>query len=127
MKLNSDRGFFIFGDPNMRLKNYIIDEAKKKLGDCYEVAGNYAMLHRDDKDTFVVHGEVSGQGVLAGINYDHAWIEKGEDVIDDSNGRHIVIPKVLYYAIGHIHKVKKYTPKEALSKMLKTGHYGDWK
>ncbi len=113
--------------------------AKKKNGngDCYQVAGTFALNNvKKIGETpfigtpYVVHAEVSGQGAITGLRYGHAWIEEDVFVYDYSNGREIILPKVLYHRAGQVKTAKpkyyKYTFKEAMEKMLKTGHYGSW-
>ena len=115
---------------------------KKKLGglnrggDCYFVAGKIAMnnsLPNNKKFTgvpYLVQAEVTGQGALSGIKYGHSWIEDDNFVYDFSNNREIVIDKQYYYLVGKVKqtppKYFKYTFKEAVNKMIKTGHYGSW-
>lgn len=115
--------------------------SKNKGGDCYYVAGNIAMeqklpiFMRERKIEFIgtpylVHAEVSGQGAISGLRYGHAWVEDDLNVYDFSNGREIVFPKPIYYLLGNVKqqppKYYKYTFKEAIDKMLETGHYGSW-
>jgi len=107
-------------------------------GDCYYIAGQFAMdnIFSPKKIDYVgtpylVHAEVQGQGHIAHIRYGHAWVEDDENVYDFSNGRELVIPKPLYYAIGQIStdnpkKYQKYTFAEARQKMVQTKHYGCW-
>jgi GNAT superfamily N-acetyltransferase len=107
-------------------------------GDCYYIAGQFAMdniftpKNIDYIGTpYLVHAEVQGQGGISHIRYGHAWIEDDENVYDFSNGRELVIPKILYYTIGDINtdnpsKYRKYTFAEARRKMLDTGVYGCW-
>ena len=97
-------------------------------GDCYNVAGRYLMDHAfgEDSGLLLVHGEVGGQGPLAGIRMGHAWIEDGDMVIDNSNGTNRTIPKQLYYAIGNIGQTFKYTMDEMRKKVLEYGHWGPW-
>lgn len=116
--------------------------SKNKGGDCYYVAGTIAMSEKLPKlakefkipkfqgTPYVVHAEVSGQGAISGLRYGHAWVEDDLYVYDFSNGREIVFPKQLYYSMGNVITTKpkyyKYTFKEAVEKMLETGHYGSW-
>jgi 8-oxo-dGTP pyrophosphatase MutT (NUDIX family) len=111
---------------------------KIKGGDCYYIAGQFAMDNVfspkkiDYKGTpYLVHAEVQGQGKVSNLRYGHAWIEDDENVYDFSNGRELIIPKVLYYAIGDIRtnnpkKYQKYTFSEARKRMLQYKHYGCW-
>ena len=102
-------------------------DAKNKNGDCYDAAYKYITTH-NDPSLRVVHGMVDGQGPLKGIRYDHAWIEKGDMVIDTSNGKNLEIPKIVYYAIGNIkeNQLIRYTQKEAMAASLKSGRTSGW-
>jgi hypothetical protein len=132
---------FDSNNPNMRFAKGGKTSKKKGIearGDCYYIAGQFAMdnIFTPKKIEYIgtpylVHGEVQGQGAVSHIRYGHAWIEDDENVYDFSNGRELVIPKVIYYAIGDINpdeptKYKKYTFAEARRKMVDTGHYGCW-
>lgn len=117
---------------------------ENKGGDCYEIAGKIAMgiwsveMLADNETSYpdfigtpyVVHAEVSGQGAISGLRYGHAWVEDDMFIYDYSNGRKIIFPKELYYAIGNVITKKpkyfKYTFDEARKKMAETGHYGSW-
>jgi len=100
--------------------------SESKLGDCFDAAYNY--VTRKDNEATLVHGFVSGQRSLSGVRYTHAWNEKGNDVIDNSNGRSIKVPKELYYAIGNIKESEcKYYNIDQVNKMsLKFRHKGPW-
>ena len=116
----------------MRIKE-IIAEAKKKTasdGDCFEVAGKN-MIHPQDPNIMLVHAFVSGQGPLSGKRFEHAWNEIGDEVIDNSNGRNIHMPKMLYYAIGNINpkdpnEYRSYNNEQALEYLKTTEHWGPW-
>lgn len=98
-------------------------------GDCYAAAGHYLMDNQyKNPKLLLVHGEATGQGPIAGIKHGHAWIEDGENVIEVSMGRHFVLPKELYYAVGNIDesKVFKYTPEAMRRKVLAAKHWGPW-
>jgi len=101
-------------------------------GDCYEANGRYFMdksLYGGDGNLRLVHGEVTGQGPLEGVNYGHAWVEDGNTVIDMSNGRAVRMPKAAYYALGNIEandNMHKYTASEFRRKVLKHEHWGPW-
>jgi hypothetical protein len=104
-----------------------------QLGDCYKSAGDFCLLAPVEfiGEPYLVHAEVRGQGKAQGIRFGHAWVEDDENVYDYSNGREIVMTKVIYYAIGDIQtknpkKYQKYTIPEARAKMLKTKNYGSW-
>lgn len=100
-------------------------------GDCFEVAGNMALQRLMsgeplDASFRVVHGRPTGQGQLAGIVFDHAWVEIGDMVIDQSNGRNIIMRREDYYRLGKIESPVRYSAYEARDLMLKTEHYGPW-
>ena len=105
-------------------------------GDCYEAAVNYLLDHtlgmgvqNPNHDLRLVHGEVAGQGPLEGKTLGHAWIEDGDMVIDQSNGRDVYMPKWMYYQLGRIHELNNihvYTPEQARAKMIETKIYGPW-
>ena len=112
-----------------------------QLGDCFEASAN-ALLPRlsrahtamhDYTDVQLVHGIVTGQGPMANQRFTHGWLE-GTDAqglrmaIDASNGKHIVLPAALYYAIGQIDEAEcvHYTAEEARERMLAVGTYGPW-
>ena len=105
------------------------------MGDCYEANGKFFMnsvtpfLGGSSKSMRLVHGEVTGQGSLDGVNYGHAWVEDGNTVIDKSNGKNLRMPKAAYYALGNIDQndnLHKYTPEEFRRKVLKHEHWGPW-
>jgi|TARA_R100001377_G_scaffold55782_1_gene33063 hypothetical protein len=98
-------------------------------GDCYQANGNFIITKMNDNSFMLCHGVA----VLATDNkpFGHCWIEKSNSlVIDFSNGGKKALPKKKYYELGKIpvkgHKVYKYTPKEAATRMVKTKHWGPW-
>ena len=102
-------------------------------GDCYEANGRYFMNQAvspgSDKGMRLVHGEVTGQGSLSGVNYGHAWIEDGNTVLDKSNGRNVRMPKDVYYALGQIDRndnIHVYKPEEFRRKVMQHEHWGPW-
>ena len=102
------------------------------LGDCYEANGRYFMnesLFGGDSGMRLVHGEVTGQGPLEGVNYGHAWVEDGNTVIDVSNGRNTRMPKALYYSLGNIEQndnIHRYSASEFRRKVSQYKHWGPW-
>jgi hypothetical protein len=107
--------------------------SKNTGGDCYQAAFHYMHDNGFDEDgrpvdgILLVHGEVTGQGAIRGIKYGHGWVEDGDTVIPRSNGRHIVMSKRAYYALGKIgQNIHRYTPMEAVRKAVETGIYGPW-
>jgi hypothetical protein len=102
-------------------------------GDCYEAAGKFMMdecqLGDSCEGLTLVHGEVMGQGPVAGIPFGHAWVLDGSTDIDKSNGRDIAMPMRVYYAIGQIDRIDnviEYPWEEARTKILDYGHWGPW-
>ena len=97
-------------------------------GDCYEAAGRYVMDHSlsGDRGLVLVHGLAIGQGTISGVQFGHAWVEDGEDVLDVANGKELRVPKPLYYAIGGVSGTYKYTWEEMRKKMLEHRHWGPW-
>jgi len=110
---------------------------KNSTGDCYQVAGKFA-LDRVDRinnqefigTPYVVHAEVSGRGALDGIRFGHAWIEDDYFIFDFSNGLSLIYPKVVYYSIGNVvqkePKYYKYTFEQARDNMLEVSTFGPW-
>jgi len=105
----------------------LILEALPSSGDCFDVAGRLIM---DMPDGTLVHACVNGQGPLEGIRMGHAWVERGNVVVDHSNGKHREIPKELYYSIGGVRQEPgqyvSYSSREAMQMMLSTEHFGPW-
>ena len=102
-------------------------------GDCYEAAGKYMMdncqFGAEDCSLVLVHGEVEGQGPIAGISFGHAWILDGATVVDKSNGRDLQMPQMIYYAVGQIDRINnihEYSWEEVREKILDYGHWGPW-
>jgi len=93
-------------------------------GDCYGQAANY-MQYRARGNAVLVHGRPTLQ-CPPYVQYGHAWVEKGDTVIDPSNG--FTGPRFLYYSLGNIdyrHNLV-YTAQEAVEFMMLTEHYGPW-
>jgi len=99
-------------------------------GDCYEAAGKLLMdsnWFSDFNDLILVHADITPiMGALVGITHDHAWIEKGDTVLDHSNNRKIEMPKDVYYSLGRPKNIKKYTYKEMARQVTDFGHWGPW-
>jgi hypothetical protein len=80
-----------------------MENKAKTGGDCY-VANGSAFLEaghaNSDNPKKLVHGIVINQ--IDHKPMSHCWIESGETVFDYSNGRKIVLPKMVYYSIGNI-------------------------
>jgi hypothetical protein len=97
-------------------------------GDCYRAAARFILSLGADTDACLVHGEVSGQGKLAGRRYGHAWVEINGVVIDPSNGRAICMGRVQFYELGKIagRQVRRYCWKEVIRELGSSAHYGPW-
>ena len=116
-------------ETELRFADRILEAA---MGDCFEANGKFFMseaLFGADSSMRLVHGEVTGQGALEGVNYGHCWIEDGGSVIDVSNGRNIKMSKDDYYERGSIatnNNMHKYGPRDFQKKILKHEHWGPW-
>jgi len=97
---------------------------ENKNGDCYVVA------YREQKQKdLLVHGLVTPLvGSLAGVTYNHAWVERDDKVIDRTirNEDMQEMDKKIYYALGKIEVTYKYTLKEVLENSDKFQTYGPW-
>ena len=98
-----------------------------KHGDCFVVS-----LHKfmeNPKRYTLVHGVVTGQGPLEGVEYCHAWVidEKTDTVIDMTLPTKMQkLPVDLYYNIGHISITKEYKAADVGKMLDKYGTYGPW-
>jgi len=119
------------------VESVILDEARnmkarKKLpkgGNCFDAAYDYMMSNMTTKPNLkVVHGMVQGQGPLHGWEFTHAWNEDGDQVIDTSNGKEIVIEKRFYYLLGNIkeNECHYYDFNQTLEKANEYLHKGPW-
>lgn len=102
-------------------------------GNCYESAFEYVLeMHRLGNEEFVlVHGLPTMQagGPTPGEKYCHAWVEVGDFVLDrtaSKDGSTLTLPKIVYYELGQISEVVRYTFSEAARKVVESGHYGPW-
>lgn len=98
---------------------------ENKHGNCFVVSLEKFM--ENPTRYKLVHGVVTGQGVLEGIPYCHAWVEDGDTVIDmtlPSSMRRF--PKDAYYSIGNIEITKKYNHRQVLENVCKYETYGPW-
>ena len=101
-------------------------------GDCYEAAGKLLMDSNlmgfsTNDNCILVHADITPRmGPLSGITHGHAWVEKGDIVLDYSNGRNLELPRDLYYGVGDPKNIKKYNYKEMARKITDNGHWGPW-
>lgn len=110
-------------------------------GDCFIVAARLVAM-RDNHplkceldsivDLTLVHGVVTGQGAIEGVQYGHAWIEGNHNgvpvVADFANGNRFIGPAAFYYAIGRIDDAAlcRYTPAQARRQLVDHAHFGPW-
>lgn len=102
---------------------------ENKHGDCYVTALHTFQDFYENgmKDVKLVHGVVTGQGPLDGIEYNHAWVELNDAIVCDySNGNNVVMPISQYYNIGNIDITKKYNIRDVANMVSKYGTYGPW-
>jgi hypothetical protein len=74
-------------------------------------------------------------GPLAGVEFGHAWIEKGDKVIDTSRNNEIM-DKNTYYMLGGLidfftheqkkDKIHRYSVEDAKKVIVDSGHAGPW-
>ena len=94
-------------------------------GNCYKVAADLMLASRNKKFV-LVHGLLEGKVMFDGLIIGHAWIEMGDVVIDEANGRKFYIEKEEYYRTRHVIHVRKYTLEEARTLKKRFGTYGPW-
>lgn len=104
------------------------EQCSRAGGDCYEAAARLFISLGDTSGVLLVHGEVTGQGKIAGQRYGHAWLEVGAIVIDPSNQRTVCVLREAYYALGEIKVdvVRRYSWRESLEQMARHAHFGPW-
>ena len=108
-------------------------------GDCFHAAFErliHCQILRDGLQRRIVHGVVSGarNSEVERLRFLHAWVEYDEPasgvrmVEDFSNNRQIIVPAVLYYALGRIaaHECVHYSRREVCERAGETGHSGPW-
>jgi len=93
-------------------------------GDCYRAAYSWASASRRQGWT-LVHGTVLSE--QAGKRMNHAWCERGEDVMD------LAMPVGMrdfkrdkYYEILEAEVCKRYAAQHAVFLFLRNRHYGPW-
>lgn len=99
-------------------------------GDCYEAAYLLAkQLNDAGAPAIVCHGIVTGNAEpVIGKRFGHAWVEMGDVVFDNSNGRETATRRARYYQNGTIDpsEVRRYEWQDAMLWALRTRHYGPW-
>lgn len=103
-------------------------ESYEVNGDCFRQAWK-TFYNNLDKDPLLVHGVITGQGAIEGIQYVHAWIEIGDMVIDTTislfkNG----FPRDAYYGLARADesRVFKYDRFQVSDKAMEYQTYGPW-
>ena len=96
---------------------------ENKHGDCF-VSALHTFMENPRKYT-LVHGVVTGQGPLEGLQYCHAWVLDGDTVIDKTTPMK-KLPADLYYAIGQIEITREYNASEVYKMLDKYETYGPW-
>jgi hypothetical protein len=89
-------------------------------GECFANVNRWSPAHGEAGDT-VVHGKVTN---VEGKTFDHAWVERGDTVIDPTAGT--TMPKARYYAVMQAEPESRYTPTEAIRNMIRAKHHGPW-
>lgn len=74
------------------------------------------------------HGQVIGAkgSPVEGKQFIHCWIEEGNILIDNSNGKQIITRKERISNRIIESTVKRYTIDEMIKNLLKYEHYGEW-
>lgn len=95
-------------------------------GFCFAEAFESFMDRPDRDDWMLCHGVCIGAGPIEGLRFVHAWLESRDGlIVQDASGK--VLPKVLYYAAGRIgDEVQRYTWKQVLQHVTRSGHSGPW-
>lgn len=96
-------------------------------GNCYKAAATLLIDNRD-LSFLLCHGDAIGTGPIKGIKFGHAWVETpdGNLVFDFANGKQAIVPAAIYYKVGQITNVHRYTIKQAAKLIVEHAHYGPW-
>lgn len=119
---------------NKIIRRITDEERKSAKGRCYPRAWRFIQNKPRDKQGqyLLVHGYIAGLvGYIKGVQIDHAWVEKGDLVIDPSiNPRKPRrMSKSEYYSKWSVDEslVKRYTLFEAQELGFKAGgNFGPW-
>ena len=99
----------------------------KYNGNCYSANAKHLLYEVKPSDAInykVCHGVAINRA--DGKPYGHCWLEYKGMVIDKSNGLDVELPMEMYYDIGNIKKVYKYTADEVRNKLIEFEHWGAW-
>jgi len=94
-------------------------------GNCYSVNAKHLLYDVDPSDAVVYrlcHGIAINQA--DGEPYGHCWLEHKGIAIDKTIN--VEIPVGIYYSIGKIKKVYRYTAHEVRMKLVEHEHWGAW-
>jgi hypothetical protein len=108
------------------------------IGNCFQIAADIVLGDEGPWDEALskhnfsygclAHGMVTRQS--DGLTHLHAWVEllEGDEIwcLDFSNGGNLLVPALVYYLMGGITEVKRYTRDEMKNEMLLHWHYGPW-
>lgn len=98
---------------------------ENKHGDCFVVALNTFL--KNPRRYRLVHGVVTGQGPLEGVEYCHAWVLDGDTVIDNTLPSNLrKLPMDLYYMIGNIQITREYDAEDVRDMLDEYETYGPW-
>lgn len=98
---------------------------RTKGGNCYEVHG-HAILGlglAGDHEWLLCHGTVYHKAVGW---HGHAWLELNGTCVDMANGNATEQPHELFYCLGRVKDVRRYTARQAGTMMLEHETYGPW-
>ena len=105
-------------------------KAPVRNGRCYETAVNE---QANNKHAWIlVHGIAFGRGGEAGgLRYPHAWLESDvNDLVWDTSlferDLNPLVDRRVYYALGDIRWMVRYTMREVRQMTLRKGTYGPW-
>ena len=104
----------------------------KPMGNCYEMAACFMLdiVERDSRGFELCHGTVIGTGGQAeGWQYGHAWVELGRQMIFNfkQDGTPVLVPDYeMYYRIGQVRDVQRYSRRMMSFKMVEYNTYGPW-
>ncbi len=89
-------------------------------GDCFRNANKWNAKYGLKTDK-VIHGQVTN---VEGKTFAHAWIERGDKVVDPTTGA--ALSKDKYYELLKAKPESSYSSIEAVRNQIKAGHHGPW-
>jgi len=115
-----------------------------KHGDCFSKAGKYTLDNGlSNSNLKLVHAIICPVvGPVSGVEFGHAWVEDGDQVINTSN-KNETFEKSSYYVMAGLinfimhdeqdfnksikeENIIRYSAQEARKLMIESGHYGPW-